>query len=198
MKAELAQAYQEIALLKEEMSIKDERFQRIPPHRRPHYSPIQRLRILKLKAARKWSLAQTANAFNLTELTQISWNRRLDEEVQLCLSFLSNLTPDRLDFIHRIVNELSICLKISRLNAQNLAGLVYGLPKCSKFANRLARGAIFQKANFFTPRLVQDQPKTECRIVNVWIITITPCATECAVIICVPRTSTMHPQSTFC
>jgi hypothetical protein len=48
--AELAQAYHEIALLREESKIKDERFQRIAPHRRPYYSPIHRMQILKLIA----------------------------------------------------------------------------------------------------------------------------------------------------
>ena len=59
--AELAQAYQEIALLREEMEIKDKRFQRIAPHRRPYY-PIQRMQILKLRAAGRWSVSQTEKA----------------------------------------------------------------------------------------------------------------------------------------
>ena len=79
-KAELAQTYHEIALLREEMRIKDERFRRISPHRRPYYSPIQRMQILKLRAARGWSLSQTARAFLLTELTIITWMQRLDEK----------------------------------------------------------------------------------------------------------------------
>jgi hypothetical protein len=36
MKAELAQAYQEIALLREELKIKDDRFGRVSPHRKPY------------------------------------------------------------------------------------------------------------------------------------------------------------------
>ena len=43
LKAELSQAYQEIALLRQEMQIKDERFRRVSPHRRPYYTPTQRL-----------------------------------------------------------------------------------------------------------------------------------------------------------
>lgn len=45
-------AHREIALLKEEMRLKDARFSRVPSHRRPYYRPIERLQILKLKAAR--------------------------------------------------------------------------------------------------------------------------------------------------
>ena len=58
--AELERAKTEIALLKEELGIKDTRWSRVPPRRRPYYSPIQRLRILRLKAARSWSSSQTA------------------------------------------------------------------------------------------------------------------------------------------
>ena len=36
LKAELTQTYQEIALLRKEMQIKDERFRRVSPHRRPY------------------------------------------------------------------------------------------------------------------------------------------------------------------
>jgi hypothetical protein len=47
MKAELAQAYQEIALFRDEIRVKDDRFRRVAPHKRPYYPPIQRLQILK-------------------------------------------------------------------------------------------------------------------------------------------------------
>ena len=54
---------QEIQLLREELSIKDARMAKIDPHRRPYYRPAERMAILELKAARAWSLAQTAKAF---------------------------------------------------------------------------------------------------------------------------------------
>ncbi len=63
MVAELERAKTETALLKEELSIKDARWSRVPPRRRPYYSPIQRMRILRLKAARGWSSSQTAGVF---------------------------------------------------------------------------------------------------------------------------------------
>ena len=70
----------EIALLQEELRIKDSRMERISPQRRPHYPPTERLAILELRAARGWSLAQTARHMLVTPLTVIHWNRRLDEE----------------------------------------------------------------------------------------------------------------------
>ncbi len=71
---------QEIALLREEIRIKDSRMERIPPQRRPHYLPVERLAILELRAARGWSLAQTARHLLVTPLTVASWNKRLDDE----------------------------------------------------------------------------------------------------------------------
>ena len=54
LKAELDRANQEIALLREELHIKDARVARIEPHRRPHYPPVERMAILQLRAARGW------------------------------------------------------------------------------------------------------------------------------------------------
>ena len=52
MAAELDRANTEIALLKEELDIKDDRWSRLPSRRRTYYLPVQRMRILQLKAAR--------------------------------------------------------------------------------------------------------------------------------------------------
>jgi hypothetical protein len=57
---ELDRAHSEISLLREELRIKDVRMAKIEPKRRPQYPPTARLAILELRAARGWSLAQTA------------------------------------------------------------------------------------------------------------------------------------------
>jgi len=62
----------ELALLREELRIKDARMERVPPHRRPHYPAVERLAILELRAARGWSAAQTAAWFFVTEATVAS------------------------------------------------------------------------------------------------------------------------------
>jgi putative transposase len=62
------------------MRIKDARMETIPPHRRPHYPPVERLAILQLRATRGWSQAQTAARFLVSALTIAHWNQRLDEE----------------------------------------------------------------------------------------------------------------------
>jgi hypothetical protein len=62
----------ELALLREEVRIKDARLERVPPHRRPHYPAVERLAILELRTARGWSAAQTAERFFVTEATVAS------------------------------------------------------------------------------------------------------------------------------
>jgi len=60
LSAENDQFQEECALLREELRIKDIRITQIAPQRRPHYGPHERMAILELRAARGWSLKQTA------------------------------------------------------------------------------------------------------------------------------------------
>src|SRR6266704_7083764 len=62
-RAEGDRLQQEIHLLREEIRLKDARMEQIEAHKRPHYPPTARLAILELRAARGWSLAQTARIF---------------------------------------------------------------------------------------------------------------------------------------
>ena len=54
----------EIAMLEEELRIKDGRMAMIDPHRRPYYRPTERMAILELRAARGWFQAETAKRLN--------------------------------------------------------------------------------------------------------------------------------------
>ena len=63
--AEVARLGTEVALLTEELDLKDSRLARVPARRRPYYGPVQRMRILKLRAARGWSAKQVADRFIL-------------------------------------------------------------------------------------------------------------------------------------
>ena len=104
--AKLDRANQEIALLREEMRIKDARMRHLPPHQRPHYPPIERMAILELKAARNWSLAQAARAFLVTSATISYWLRRLDEEGPDALVQMQQPVNHFPDFITHIVQKL--------------------------------------------------------------------------------------------
>ena len=50
--AEVDRLRTELATLSEELELKDTRWARVPARRRPYYGPIQRMRILQLRAAR--------------------------------------------------------------------------------------------------------------------------------------------------
>jgi transposase InsO family protein len=80
LKAQRDRANDEAALLREQLRIVTARMARIPPLQRPHYPPTERLAILEFKAARGWSLEQTAKAFLVTAATIASWMKRVDED----------------------------------------------------------------------------------------------------------------------
>jgi DNA-binding transcriptional regulator YiaG len=77
--AEIERLEYDLALLQEETRIKDSRMTRLPAHRRPFYTPLERMAILELRAARGWSAQQTADRFQLTLNTVAAWMARLDE-----------------------------------------------------------------------------------------------------------------------
>src|ERR1017187_6037896 len=70
----------EVALLREEIRIKDARMAALAPHRRPHYPPTERMAILQLMAARGWSKAQAGRRFLVSDDTVASWRGRLEED----------------------------------------------------------------------------------------------------------------------
>jgi hypothetical protein len=78
--AELDQLNSEVAMLREDIRIKDARMAALVSQRRPHYSPSERMAILQLMAARGWSKAQTGRRFLVTDDTVASWNGRIDED----------------------------------------------------------------------------------------------------------------------
>ena len=80
MKAEKDRLIQEMELLREEMRIKDTRMASIPAQRRPHYSPVERLAILELRAARIWTRQADGRTVLVTPATIASWMKRVEEE----------------------------------------------------------------------------------------------------------------------
>ena len=72
---------EECTLLREELRIEDSsRMAQIVPQRRPHYSAHERMAILELRAARGWSVNQTADTFLLAPATVASWLKRIDDQ----------------------------------------------------------------------------------------------------------------------
>jgi putative transposase len=108
LKAENERLRQEFALLEEEMRIKDARMLRIPAQRRPHYPPTERLAILELRAARAWSMAQTARRLLVTTATVASWMNRLDENGPRALLQTRDPVNRYPDFVAYIVRRLKV------------------------------------------------------------------------------------------
>jgi len=130
IQAENDRLRREVALLTEELRIKDSRMERIPPQRRPHHPPIERLAILELRAARGWSLTQTARRLLVTPLTVTSWTKRLDDEGAAGLIQLREPVNRFPEFVRYVVQELRVhcpslgSRRIARLFAR--AGLHLG------------------------------------------------------------------------
>lgn len=121
--AEIDRLRAEVTHLEEELAIKDSRWRRHSPRRRPHYGPTQRMQILRLRAARGWSVAQVAERFLLTEMTIENWMRRLDdggEEALVRLEEPVNRYPDYVAYLVRHLKALSPALGKVRI-AQMLA-----------------------------------------------------------------------------
>src|SRR5439155_6915146 len=108
LKTENDRLCQEIGLLREEMRIKDARMLQIPAQRRPHYPPVERLAILELRAARHWSLAQTAVHFLVTPLTIASWTSRLDDEGPNALVQIKTPVNRFPEFVGYLVRRLKV------------------------------------------------------------------------------------------
>jgi len=107
-RAEADRLQQEIRLLREETRIKDARMWHLEAQKRPHYPPTERMAILELRAARSWSLAQTARTFLVTPLTIASWTARLDEEGPDALVRLPEPVNKFPDFVGYLVRRLKI------------------------------------------------------------------------------------------
>ena len=108
LKQENDRLQQDLALLREEMRIKDARLLRIPAQRRPHYPPTERLAILELRAARGWSRSQTARHLLVTTATVSSWMGRLDEDGPRALVQTRDPVNRFPDFVAYIVRRLKV------------------------------------------------------------------------------------------
>jgi transposase InsO family protein len=130
LKAENDRLRQELALVREEMRIKDSRMLRIPAQRRPHYPPTERLSILELRAARAWSLSQAARHLLITTATVASWMGRLDEDGSRALVQIRVPVNKFPELVTYMVQRLKVlCPTLGRVKAAQIlsrAGLHIG------------------------------------------------------------------------
>jgi len=129
--AKANQLQQEIVLLREEIRIKDARLARIPAGHRPYYQPSERLAILEVRAARGWSLAQTATVFQVTPATIATWSKRLDEQGPSALLQTPQPVNKFPDFVRYLVQRLqTLCPRLGKVKIAQLlarAGLHLGV-----------------------------------------------------------------------
>jgi transposase InsO family protein len=146
LKAENDRLRQEVSLLQEEIRIKDDRMRRIPAHRRPHYAPVERMAILELRAARGWSLAQTARRLLVSTATVASWMRRLDEE-----------GPEALVQLREPVNKYPLYIRYAIKRLKVLCPLL-GKAKLAQFAARSGLHVAVSSIGRFIKEDLPDRP----------------------------------------
>lgn len=123
LQAEVERRDAEIAMLREELRIKDTRMATIPPKRRPRYRPTDRMAILELRALSGWSLAETARRLLLDQETLSRWMRRLGESGEAALVRLAEPVNRFPDFIRHLVQRLkALCPTLGKVKiAETLA-----------------------------------------------------------------------------
>jgi len=160
-----------MALLREELRIKDARMERVPPRHRPHYSAIERLAILELRAARGWSASQTTERFFVTEATIASWMMRLDEHGSSALVRTPepvNRFPDFVAYIVRRLKVLCPAMGTARIAAVlSRAGLHLGRTTVRRMLKRRPRRAAPIATAQSERRIRSSRPN------HIWLVDLT-------------------------
>jgi transposase InsO family protein len=127
MQAEIDHLEQEMALLQEELRIKDARMMRIPAPQRARYTVTERMVILELRALRGLSALQTARRFLLSHTTIADRMKRIDEGGPKALLQIFEPVNRFPDLVRYIVQRLKVlCPRLGKVKiAQTLcrAGL---------------------------------------------------------------------------
>jgi putative transposase len=172
LRGEIDRLRQEVALLREELRIKDTRMAALPPQRRPHYRAGERLAILELRAARGWSLAQTARAFLITSLTIAHWMRRLDEQGPHALVQLRDPVNKFPEFVEYLVQRLKVlCPALGKRQIATTlarAGLHLGQTTVGRMLNRSPRFEPPRSQSGPSPRVVHAK-----QINHIWHVDLT-------------------------
>ncbi|MEZ4234253.1 MAG: DDE-type integrase/transposase/recombinase [Polyangiaceae bacterium] len=105
--SEVQRLKQRVAQLEAEIAIKDRRMAQLAPAKRPHYSPMDRLRILLLQAEAGWTLAETAGRFLISAQTVANWKKRLDEHGEAALVQTPEPVNRFPDYVRELVRGLS-------------------------------------------------------------------------------------------
>ena len=180
LRAERDRLRQEVALLREEMRIKDARMAAIRPHHRPYYRAVERLAILELRAARGWSLQQTAEALLVAPATVASWMRRLDDEGTDVLVQLRTPVNRFPDFVRYSVKRLqTLCPTLGKKKLAEILARA-GLHLATTTIGRIRK----EKPVPRPPAMIEKKTKAPSRVVTaqrpnqVWHVDITVIPTQ--------------------
>jgi transposase InsO family protein len=108
LSVEIAVLHERVERLREENELLRARLQRIPGHRRPHYRPWERLRILWHQARHGRSLEGTARAFVVSVQTIVNWKNDVarGQPSLVAARRAVNALPDLVaDLVHRLKRE---------------------------------------------------------------------------------------------
>src|SRR5439155_2795964 len=160
-RAERDRHQEDNALLREELRIKDARMASIPANHRPFYRPTERLAILELKAARGWSLEQTAKAFFVCPKTIASWMKRLDEDGTAALIQLPVPVNRFPDLVRHAVQRLqALCPTLGKKKLAEVlarAGLHLGITTIGRIRREKSTRPPFQPE---TPKVAAPKDRT--------------------------------------
>jgi transposase len=84
----------EVAMLREELRIINARLRRVPAHRRPQYTGLERMAILQVRAMRGWNKTDTSRHFLVSDDTIRDWLRRVDDDALVRTSPPVHRFPD--------------------------------------------------------------------------------------------------------
>jgi putative transposase len=171
LKAENDRLRQHVALLTEEIRIKDARMKSIAPHKRPHYAPIERMSIVELRAARAWSAKQAADAFLVTAATIAYWMKRIDEEGSDALVQIREPVNKFPEFVRHAVQRLKVlCPALGKVKIAQIlcrAGLHLGATTVGRILKESPR-SVPRKPGISSGRVV-----TAKRPNHVWHVDLT-------------------------
>ena len=173
LKAESDRLTQKVALLREEIRIKDARMAGIDPHRRPHYPPTERISILELRAARGCSLQQTADTFLVTAATIASWMKRVDEKGSDALVQLREPVNKFPEFVRYVVERLKmLCPTMGKKKIADT------LARAGLHLGATTVGRILKEKPAPTPQCMEEAESTDRVVISkypndVWIVDLT-------------------------
>jgi transposase InsO family protein len=97
------------SVLRDALALLGDRFGKLPERQRPHYTPTQRFRVLRLKHLLALSQEDAARLFRVSVTTIARWETRANPESQVIGSTVTPVPPVRRysDTVHHLTQTLS-------------------------------------------------------------------------------------------